>query len=441
MPARESGSMPSSSAFVQPMLQRADSAGLPAYIEVSSELVRPPSRGVWVGRGARVVGVVLATLLVMAGFQPVAGAVPTPGSAGGLNGDFCISANDCFAVGQATNRKGVGVNEALRWNGMMWALTATPRPNADSTTLNGITCVSASGCFAVGYYFNNTAATLNEALRWNGTEWSLIGTPDPGGTASLRHQNQLKGVACVSVSDCFAAGNYTGTAGATLNEVLRWNGTKWSLMPTPDPSGTTGKGVDNELNGISCVSASDCFAVGQYVNRMGASVNEALGWNGTKWSLIPTPDPSGTSHGSDVNWLNGVACASAKRCSAVGYSGGRNEALRWNGTRWSLTPTPDPSGSGNFLLGVACASGDCVAVGWYYHRTGELNEALRWHAKRWSLTSTPDPSGTPNASNSLTGVACSSSTECFAVGTYFKDTAGTFVNQILRWNGTNWSKG
>lgn len=386
------------------------------------------------------VSAAVAALLAMLGIPAVAVAVPNPGTGGSLQGVFCTSASDCFAVGQYTNSKGAGANEALRWNGTKWSLTSTPKPNADSTTLNGVTCTSASNCFAVGYYFNNKVATLNEALRWNGKEWSLLATPDPGGTASLRHENHLNGVACLSASDCFAAGYYTDTAGKRLNEVLRWNGTQWSLSATPDPSGTTGHGVDNELNGISCDSAGDCFAVGQYVNGKGATVNEALAWNGTSWSLIPTPDPGGTISGADDNWLNGVSCTSARRCFAVGYSEGHNEALRWNGKQWSLTPTPDAGGSGNFLRGVACDIGDCLAVGWYYHRKGELNEALRWNGTKWSLSPTPDPSSSAIGSNSLDGVACSSSSDCFAVGTYLKLSAATFVNEVLRWSGTKWSK-
>jgi len=81
-----------------------------------------------------------------------------------------------------------------------------------------VSCTSATACTAAGFYSNaTTPVTLAE--RWNGTKWSIQTTPNPVGGSN----STLDGVSCASASTCTAVGGYNnGTTGATLAE--RWNG-------------------------------------------------------------------------------------------------------------------------------------------------------------------------------------------------------------------------
>ena len=122
--------------------------------------------------------------------------------------------------------------------------------------LNGVSCSSTSECTAVGNYYIGMSPVM-VAQRWNGTKWSTQRTPTPTGASSTA----LDGVSCVSASACTAVGYYNNsTASVTLAE--RWNGTKWSIERTPNPNGAS----NSELDGVSCVSASACTAVGYYIN-------------------------------------------------------------------------------------------------------------------------------------------------------------------------------
>jgi hypothetical protein len=48
-----------------------------------------------------------------------------------------------------------------------------------------VSCASASACTAVGdYYTSVTRTTLAE--RWNGTNWTIQGTPSPAAAALTR---------------------------------------------------------------------------------------------------------------------------------------------------------------------------------------------------------------------------------------------------------------
>ena len=114
------------------------------------------------------------------------------------------------------------------------------------------------------------------------------------------------------------------------------------------------------------------------------------GASGFSWSVVPTPNPISSQN----NNLPGVACTSSSDCWAVGFassgSGRTNQTLaeHWNGTAWSIVTTPNVISSGGDVLGsVACvSSSDCWAVGSYtppgVSRRGHTDpgRALEWHS-------------------------------------------------------------
>jgi hypothetical protein len=112
------------------------------------------------------------------------------------------------------------------------------------------------------------------------------------------------------------------------------------------------------------------------------------------WRLESVPSPQGRTPAS----LYGVSCTSATACVAVGASdiGLRSRAPlaeRWDGRRWSIQPTVSPPAPrGRYtrdaeLSGVSCTSRtQCVAVGSY--RTGSVTGAPlveAWNGARWSF--------------------------------------------------------
>ena len=56
---------------------------------------------------------------------------------------------------------------------------------------------------------------------------------------------------------------------------------------------------------------------------------------------------------------------------------------------------------------------------------GALNEALHWNGRKWSSVKVPQPGGAArDAVNALLGVRCGRSGTCWAVGFYFKGSLG-----------------
>lgn len=140
--------------------------------------------------------------------------------------------------------------------------------------------------------------------------WTVVPSPDRGSATSF---NTLGRVSCVPARACVAVGYYVDHAGKIRTLAEAWNGTAWSLTPSVNK----GSGVNGSvLIGVSCTAATACVAVGSYSDA--AQIYRTLGesWNGRTWTVIPTPDagqPSGN------NSLNGVSCVSARACSAVGW--------------------------------------------------------------------------------------------------------------------------
>ncbi len=169
-----------------------------------------------------------------------------------------------------------------------------------------MSCSSAKACTAVGYYENSGGASRTLAERWNGTKWAVQSTPNPSGAQFI----DVSGVSCSSAKACTAVGNYGASNGNERTLAERWNGTKWAAQSIPNPSGTP----PFQLAGVSCSSAKACTAAGQYVNRAGVFATLAEHWNGTKWAVQPTLNRSGAQESG----LAGVSCSSTKACTAAG---------------------------------------------------------------------------------------------------------------------------
>jgi hypothetical protein len=325
----------------------------------------------------------------------------------------------CLAVGVADITQGLLLAE--RWNGRRWTVTHPALPaGANSGGLTGVSCSSPRACTAVGdAYIPSTQSVVPLAERWNGQSWARQPMPSAGGDGI-----PLAAVSCPAADSCTAVGQ-DGSTHFDLAE--QWNGRRWAIQPTPQV-GTTG----SALNGVSCLSSSVCTAVGSYSGPPPGQGQEgsaplALRWNGAKWAVQPTP---GNANEGDISGLAGVSCLTASACTAVGLASDATNyplALRWNGTRWATQKIIGPSP----LSAVSCWSASrCIAVG------DPSAERLQGHT--WTLQQVSTPAGA--YAFYLTGVSCPAPSRCTAVG-YQDVTAGPITGILTlaeRWDGRSW---
>ena len=305
----------------------------------------------------------------------------------------CVSASSCVAVGGAGTPFS-GTTLAMVWNGSTWSAVSSPSPSPGSNNkLMSVSCTSASNCVAVGFSgMMNQETTL--AMVWDGSEWSIVSSPNPG-TGFVG--NKLNSVTCLSASSCVAVGSTSqGGLGQTL--VMSWDGSEWSVVSSPN-SGQSG----NALNSVSCVSATNCVAAGKAGSR-----ELVMSWDGSEWSVVSSPNASGTN-----DELRSVSCASASDCVAVGYTRTTPVStlvMAWNGTAWSIVSSPNVGTEGDYLNSAACVSGtECVAVG-YSTFNGYSTKTLVQ-----SLTLYVPPTTTPTtATTTTTAVAPTTTTTAVA---------------------------
>jgi hypothetical protein len=83
-------------------------------------------------------------------------------------------------------------------------------------------------------------------------------------------------------------GYYTDSTGGHLPLAEHWNGTAWTIQPSPSPGGSE----DAIFNAVSCASGTACTAVGSYATLDGTQFTMAEGWNGTAWTALRRRSPS-----------------------------------------------------------------------------------------------------------------------------------------------------
>jgi hypothetical protein len=336
----------------------------------------------------------------------------------------CSGPTECVAVGRSDGNQLQPLIES--WNGSGWSIVPSPSPSPTGNNLNGVSCPDQTHCMAVGA-LEVGADQLTLIESWDGTSWSVVPSPSTSPTG-----NFLSGVSCSDQTHCMAVGSaQVGTNGQqTLIE--SWDGTSWSVVPSPDVATSTYE----ELFGVSCTSPTDCTAVGFFDSDSGA---ETLveSWNGSAWSIVPSPNPTSIP-GLYGDSLHAVSCTSSTACVAVG---GNNTISThfvqtliesWDGTSWSVVPSPNGLGSASSLGGVSCINpSGCTAVGGSGGGIGGTTLIESWDGSSWSVVTSPNR-GNPPASG-LSGVSCVGPTSCTAVGSSGNNSSKTLVESM---NGT-----
>jgi len=262
---------------------------------------------------------------------------PQPAVFAKLEGVQCFAATRCIAVGYQEKASSIPQTLVERWNGARWFAVSTANetsPDVMFNDLHGVSCATPSRCVAVG-----SAQTLDndefvEVEEERGTSWTLSRAPRLAGPV-----DSFAAVACPRVRVCFAVGSYD-VVGASRNVrhvlIEEWNGTTWRKMKVPKPPL-----VNDVLTSITCESASFCVAVGVAHQDLGSDAIVDV-WNGIVWRSEATP----TSFASAAKPLNGVTCVDATDCYAVGWYEDRSGVAlalveHWNGSKWLGEAVPN----------------------------------------------------------------------------------------------------
>lgn len=293
--------------------------------------------------------------------------VALPADLAAVDGLSCASASDCVAA--ASNRN--GVPELLDVHGAGAQVAAALATGV--TGLYDLSCGARSFCVATGDELTRTSPT-----------GVLLSTRDAGETWGVRSSvfaASFYSVSCADASSCVALGA-TPFSEHTYVEWTNDGGQTWRTAVTPDG-----------LESVSC-AGSTCVAVGP------TSVTYRRGARG-HWERGSTP--KGLS-------LYEVACATARRCAALGATGPFRSVIAVSddgGKTWAapvklahVQPT-----------GLQCApDGTCIATA-YAETTGlgriyvGRADGQGWHA-----------AVAPSSPMLFASAACENATDCVVSG-------------------------
>jgi phospholipase C len=309
-----------------------------------------------------------------------------------------------------------------------WSVVPTVRLGTGDNSFGAVAAVSATDVWTVGDYLpdaegGNPDATLSLAVHFDGTRWTVTPTPNPG-----PNYVTLFGVAAVP-GRAWAVGTAMDSGYHTHALIEAWNGNAWHVVPTPK--------LDTRrdlLFSATATGSDDVWAVGERQDLSGRFGTLVEHFDGHAWSVVPAPDP-----GTSGNHLDSVAATGPDDVWAVGQ---RNDAgtdrplvEHWDGRHWSVQTVPVPDGGAALLDAVAVRGDQVWAVGQTDDPTHQARPYVAHrHDGHWEASVLPNVGG---AFSNLTGVAVTDEA-VWAVGTFFNPADGNQHTIIARHDGSGW---
>ena len=329
-------------------------------------------------------------------FGPLIEDAVAPASAQ-FNGVSCAAPGSCTAVGSESHGAAYAIESDGAWG------EVTELPATSGVQLFGVSCSATTDCTAVGTDGVDEPIYATES---SGTWGPVTELPVSDGTG------QFNGVSCTSATDCIAVGIDIGSGddGGMPLYATESAGAWGPLTTLTDPNGGA------RFNGVSCISAKDCTAVGTDVT--GAIwATEATGtWSAVSVRPMSTADlECGGSGGISCppGGLYGVSCVSMTECTAVGTDGSVNpfSMTESDGSWGASTKVSKASG---VLSGVSCAdASDCTAVGQLGVAQPQGISATDTSGKWGSVAEFGSSS---DHDDELSAIDCTSRTDCMTVG-------------------------
>lgn len=413
------------------------------------------------GRWAAAIAAFVSTVLLVGVSSALAVTVPVwsaaseltqpvnaPSSApAGNSGVSCVSAGNCVAVGWYYPASGVSEPMAATETDAGWgqASELTVPANAVATSgqwaaMAGVSCPSSGNCVAVGgYEDSNGFGQAMVASQTDGTwgQASEVSLPPDANTTT--YGAGLYAVSCTSPGSCIAVGDYQNSSNEFEPMVVTETDGIWGQatgLTLPADAATAQQAAG--LRGVSCASAGNCTAVGDYTDSSSEVEPMVVAESDGSWgNAAPIAPPLNGETGA----LYAVDCTGAEDCAAAGYDGPPNHASGlmvatetvgvWGqASQLALPSNLNAASQVGDYGGISCTSaGNCVMVGQYEDSSGRQEPLVATESGGiWGPASEMTlPSNATTSSSQFAGmfgVSCTSAGQCTAGGLY-EDTGGS----------------
>jgi hypothetical protein len=291
---------------------------------------------------------------------------------GELFGVDAAGVSDAWAVGERWPTEGVR-SLALHWDGETWTRHAVPNDPTHLDRLSSVAAIGPGRAWAVGRDIDASGRLPDRTLvvRWTGEGWERVPSPNAG--TAPDENGTLGGVTSLATDDAWAVGSYRDPAPRPLT--LHWNGTAWTVVAAPMPTGAEAAW----LTAVSGTAPNDVWAVGGTIRWADDDTSQplALHWDGTTWTQHPLPVEA-----DNESVLHDVVAIGPDEAWAVGFLDGSALRLRWDGSSWQRTPAAE--GSGGYSGVAAVGRSNAWTVGTRLVLPAELGTLTeRYDGRRW----------------------------------------------------------
>jgi hypothetical protein len=377
------------------------------------------------------------------------------GGRAALNSVSCGSPGNCVAVGSAPDgsfheHAFLAEERSGAWRRAIQVPGTSSLDAGGGAEATSVSCVSAGNCAAGGLYIDGSGrAQAYVVSKTNGTWSNAIEVPGLG-TLNKHGDARVYSVSCASAGNCAAVGGYQDrSAHFQVFAVNETNGTWGTAIKVPG-SGILNAGGNAAIFSVSCPSAGNCAAGGDYMDSAGHTqafvVSET---NGTWGRAMEVPGSATLNAGGDGD-VGSVSCTSAGNCAAVGgYHDAADDrqalvASETNGTWSNAIEVP---GSATLNAGglanadsVSCTTtGYCAVGGGYTDGAGRAQAYVASETNgTWANAIQIPGSATLNAGRFAAAVAvsCATAGNCAAGLTYTSDTGPQQAFVASEANGT-----
>jgi len=362
----------------------------------------------------------------------------------------CSSAGNCVAAGVFTNAAGGYEGFTQTQTNGSWAIAvpATFGANVQSLSLrsdfSSVSCPSAGNCVAAGS-FRNAAGGIEAftQTQTNGS-WAIAVPVTFGANVQNTSANAFfSSISCPSAGNCVAAGSFTNADGDYEAFTQTQTNGSWAIaVPVTFGANVQDTSEYGLLNSISCPSAGNCVAAGQFRTIAGNYVAFTQTQTNGSWATaIQATFGANVQNAAPNLFFDSVFCSSVGNCVAGGrflnVTGGL-EAFTQTQTNGSwATAVPVTFGANvqntsefGWLESVSCSSaGNCVGAGWFRNPAGDTEAFTQTQTNGSWATAVPVTFGA-NVQNTrpdsyFFSTSCSSAGNCIAAG-IFKNAAGDY---------------
>src|SRR5216683_2169491 len=183
-----------------------------------------------------------------------------------------------YAGGEFTTADAIAANYIAKWDGMQWS--AIGSGSGMSQLLSALTVFdngTGPALYAGGNFSAAGSAAANYVARWDGIQWSALGS---GVIGQFPYVSALTVFDDGSGSALYAGGGFTRAGGVVVNSIAKWNGTQWSAL------GSGVSASVNALTVFDDGSGSALYVGGGFSHIGGERFNFIAKWDGTQWSHL-----------------------------------------------------------------------------------------------------------------------------------------------------------